>query len=86
MPRSWYGYNGIGDPILASSYGLATIRAACINGCKICAIYVPGGGGTPTAPLSTNMRNYIFNFLVTGGLAQPDSGANIKKYVYGRTC
>ncbi|MBB5646279.1 hypothetical protein [Pedobacter cryoconitis] len=82
MARSWYSYNGVGDPILISSYNLATLKPACINGTRICAIYAYNGGPSPTV-LSTNLRAYIANVQLST-VAQPDSSSATKKYVYGK--
>ncbi|MBB5646278.1 hypothetical protein [Pedobacter cryoconitis] len=82
MARSWYSYNGVGDPILISSYNLATLKPACINGTRICAIYAYNGGPSPTV-LSTNLRLYIANVQLST-VAQPDSSSATKKYVYGK--
>ena len=82
MARSWYAYNGVGDPLQIASYILTTVRPTCLNGSRICAIYTPAGGPTPSI-LSTNIRNYIAN--VFGILiAQPDANPGIKKYAYGK--
>ena len=83
MARCWYAYNGIGDPLLCSSYNLASHIPACLNGCNVCAIYAPRCGPQPSCPLSNNMRNYIANLQITC-VAQPDSTPGIKKYVYGK--
>lgn len=82
MARSWYAYNGVGDPLLIASYILTTVKPACINGRRICAIYTPNGGPIPSV-ISTNIRNYIGIILVTL-VAQPDANPGIKKYVYGK--
>ena len=82
MARAWYSYNGIGDPLLIASYTLSTLRPACLNGTRVCAIYTPAGGPNPSV-LSTNIRNYIGNVLSTL-VAQPDANPGIKKYVYGK--
>ena len=81
MARCWYAYNGVGDPFLISSYFLATVKPSCINGCKICAIYAPNCGPTPSV-LSTNMRTYIANIIISC-IAQPNT-LPYKKYVYGK--
>ncbi|AMP97807.1 hypothetical protein AY601_0866 [Pedobacter cryoconitis] len=82
MARFWYAYNGIGDPFLSGSYNLLPFKPVCINGCTICAIYSPGSS-VPSSPLSTNLRTYIVT-VMANQVAQPDSSANIKKYVYGK--
>ncbi|AMP97809.1 hypothetical protein AY601_0868 [Pedobacter cryoconitis] len=82
MARFWYAYNGFGDPLLPSSYNLASIRPACTNGANICAIYSPGSGN-PSLPLSNNLRTYIANVQLTL-LGAPDSSLGVKKYVYGK--
>ncbi|MBB5646282.1 hypothetical protein HDE70_002570 [Pedobacter cryoconitis] len=84
MARTWYSYNGVGDPLLISSYNLIATKPACINGSKICAIYAYNGGSSPTV-FSTRLRAYIANLQVTI-VAQPDSSISNKKYVYGRAC
>lgn len=83
MGRFWYAYNGIGDPLLASSYNAATVRPGCANGPNVCAIYAVGAA-TPATPLSTNIKNYIANIQLTL-IASPDSSLALKKYVYGKT-
>jgi len=82
MPRCWYAYNGVGDPLLISSYSLVGIKPGCINGSRVCAIYTPNCGPTP-ALLSANIRNYIADLLITL-VAQPNGGLGVKKYVYGK--
>jgi len=82
MARFWYAYNGIGDPLLISSYNLSSVKPACVNGGNICAIYTPSGAGTP-ASLSSNIRTYIADLQLTL-IARPDSSLAIKKYVYGK--
>ncbi|MBB5620645.1 hypothetical protein HDE69_001694 [Pedobacter cryoconitis] len=82
MARAWYNYNGVGDPLVLGSYLLSTVKPACINGGKVCAIYELNGGATPQL-LSSNIRNYIAN-LLSLSVAQPDSIPGIKKYVYGK--
>lgn len=80
MARNWYAYNGIGDPLLVSSYNLALSKPTCINGNILCAIYAFGFGPTPTY-ISVNMRFYIQNAQLTL-ITQPDLPPNSKKYVY----
>lgn len=63
MARFWYSYNGYSDPLLSSSYNIASNTPICQDGCKVCAIYAVGAA-TPTAPLSNNIRNYIATGLV----------------------
>ena len=82
MAISWYSYNGICDPLLISSYNLASLKPACINGSNICAVYAYNGGPNPTV-LSARLRTYIANVQLSP-TAQPDGTANFKKYVYGR--
>ena len=82
MARNWYSYNGIGDPLLNTSYIQAFVKPSCINGSTVCAIYAPGLS-TPTAPLSTRLRNYIANVLLAF-IPQPDSNLAFKKYVYAK--
>ncbi|RAJ32965.1 hypothetical protein [Pedobacter cryoconitis] len=82
MARAWYAYNGVGDPFLVSSYNLAIVKPACINGSKICAIYEFNGGSNPQL-LSTNIRKYIAS-LQLSPVAQPESPIGAKKYVYGK--
>lgn len=81
MARRWYAYDGFGDPLLISSFTLSTIPPNCRDGANVCALYVPNGGSFPSV-LSTNIRAYIANILLTS-VAQPD-GFGIKKYVYGK--
>jgi len=81
MARTWYAYNGVGDPLLISSYNLASVKPACINGSRICAIYAYNGGVSPSV-LSTNLRLYIANIQVAT-VAQPDSSLT-RKFVYGK--
>ncbi|MBB5620647.1 hypothetical protein HDE69_001696 [Pedobacter cryoconitis] len=84
MARVWYNYNGVGDPIVLGSYILSTVKPGCINGGRLCSIYELNGGSTPQL-LSSNIRNYIANTLITL-VAQPGSTPEIKKYVYGKGC
>ena len=84
MARSWYVYNGIGDPLLISSYYLLGIKPNCINGSRVCAIYAYNGGPNPTV-LSARLRTYIANIQLSP-VAQPDSTPGLRKYVYGRQC
>jgi len=88
MARAWFAYTNTGsDPLLASSYRLATTTIpACRNGVEVCAIYVyvlPGipnpVGSSPLSPLSPNIQEYITNGLVTFS-AQPDFDGGA--YVY----
>lgn len=79
MARDWYAYDGRGAINIVSSYYRTSIKPTCIDGLAICAIYVTDGAPNPTS-ISANVRQYIFNALVTLK-AQPDlPGA--KKYVY----
>lgn len=82
MARSWYAYNGTGDPIVPSSYNISFFKPTCINGNQICAIYATGTGPAPSF-LSTNIRGYIADVQLTL-VAKPNSGSGIKKYVYGK--
>ncbi|WP_367868002.1 hypothetical protein [Pedobacter sp. WC2423] len=84
MARFWYSYNGIGDPLLPTSYNQMTLKPGCINGARVCAIYSPGFFN-PTAPLSSRLRTYIANIQLAL-IPQPDSSLGVKKYVYGRVC
>ena len=84
MARFWYGYNGVGDPLLPTSYYQAFVKPTCINGATVCAIYSPGASN-PTSPLSTRLRNYIANIQLAL-IPQPDSNLGFKKYVYGKNC
>jgi len=68
MARAWYAYLG-GDPLLISSYFLINDTPACLNGCNICAIFALNGGVNPSV-LSTNLRRYIVDAIVTQ-VAQP---------------
>jgi hypothetical protein len=79
MARSWYAYNGIGDPLLPASYNLTLGKPFCINGINVCVIYAPGGFSP--SPLSFNMKNYISNGQLQL-LPQPSFPAGVKKYVY----
>lgn len=81
MARTWYVYNGVGDPLIVPSYIISTMKPGCKDGVRICAIYAPNGGSTPSF-LSTNIRTYIANLFLTL-VAQPDGNPGIKKYVYG---
>ncbi|WP_367868001.1 hypothetical protein [Pedobacter sp. WC2423] len=83
MARFWYSYNGIGDPILPTSYNQALVKPTCITGPVVCAIYSPGAFN-PTSPLSSRLRTYIANIQLAL-IPQPDSNLASKKYVYGRT-
>lgn len=83
MARTWYAYNGIGDPYIAPSYLIASMKPTCKDGIRICAIYATGTGLTP-AVLSSNIRGYIADLQLTL-VARPDSNPAIKKYVYGKS-
>lgn len=83
MARTWYSYNGVGDPLSISSYNLTGIKPACINGIRICAIYAYNGGPSPSV-LSTNLRLYIAN-VQSSSVAQPGSTLT-RKFVYGKNC
>jgi len=84
MARCWYAYKGIGDPTLSSSYILLSkVKPGCLNGCIVCAIYVPACGITPTSPLPANILGYI-NDLFSTCVAQPQIPAGTKLFVYGK--
>ena len=83
MARQWYAYNGIGDPLLSSSYNIAPTTPLCVNGWKICAILSPGTS-TPAA-LSVNLRAYIASGQVTG-LQQPPPAVDMVRYLFMRPC
>lgn len=84
MARFWYGYNGTGDPLLASSYNLAALPPLCSSGCRICAIYTLGAA-TPSAPLSQNIRTYIATGMIRG-VAQPEGPSGTVTYFFLRNC
>lgn len=84
MARSWYVYDGMGSPFLNSSYNLTFIKPACINGCKVCAIYAAGTGPAPTT-ISGNIRTYIIN-MMTSTVAQPADPTGVKIFLYGKNC
>lgn len=80
MARAWYAYNNIDDPFLPTSYFYSAQKPNCLNGFATCAIYAVGVSPSPNPlTLSTNIRYYIANGLVTG-LAQP--WGPYKKHVY----
>lgn len=79
MARDWYAYDGRGDINISSSYFRTSVKPSCTDGLELCAIYVSDGAPNPTN-ISSNVRQYIFNALVTSR-AQPDD-ARYKKYVY----
>jgi hypothetical protein len=79
MARRWYAYDGRGDINLASSYFRTSVKPTCFDGLRLCAINVEDATPNPVN-LSTNVRQYIFNALVTSR-AQPDI-FNARKYVY----
>ena len=81
MARTWYAYDGSGDPTQASNYILTTTTPGCENGTVLCAIYVYNGGAAPQAPFSQNVRRYIANALSTN-LSQPQIPTSAKKFVY----
>lgn len=85
MARSWYSYNGLGDPLLPASYNIFFDKSGtnCVTGCAICAIYASGTGPTPSV-ISTNLRGYISS-LVVNQISQPTGAMTIKRYVYGKT-
>ena len=82
MARFWYSYNGVGDPLLPSSYNRAFSNPTCMNGPIVCVIYSPGIF-MPTGPLSYRLITYIANIQLAL-IPQPDSDFPFKKYVYGR--
>lgn len=86
MANSWYSYLGAGkDPLIPSSYRRVTTQPQCVCGTNICAIYLQGvTATTPSAPLSTNMLNYISDALVTGNPQPTLPGGGIKLFVYLR--
>ena len=84
MARSWYVYNGMGDPLLISSYNLSSRKPPCINGCKVCAIYAYNGGPSPSV-ISGRLRLYIIDMMMSP-IAQPDTPVGAKIYVYGKNC
>lgn len=80
---NWYGYTGIGDPFIASSYRLITVGPNCTSGtCKICAIYL---NDTSTVPsyIDSNVLLYIGNALASQ-FSQPPGVA--KRFVYLKNC
>ena len=83
MARTWYSYNGTGDPTLISSYNLSPVKPTCINGPRICAIYAYNGGPNPTV-LSARLRTYIMNVLASP-VAQPET-PGAKRYLYSKPC
>ncbi|AMP97806.1 hypothetical protein AY601_0865 [Pedobacter cryoconitis] len=85
MARFWYIHDGIGNPLLSSSYNLLSIKPFCSTGCRICAIYAPGSGN-PSSPLSNNIRTYIVNFSMGSALPQPFEPLGSKYYIYGKNC
>lgn len=84
MARSWYAYDGMGNPFLTSSYNFTFIKPVCLHGCKICAIYATGTGVAPSL-ISGNLRSYIINMMVFP-IAQPTDTAGTKIYLYGKNC
>lgn len=79
MARDWYAYDGRGDINISASYFRVNVKPTCFDGLELCAIYVQDGAPNPTN-ISANVRQYVFNSLVTSR-AQPDI-AGSKKYVY----
>lgn len=84
MARSWYVYDGMGSPFLASSYNFTFIKPTCFHGCRVCAIYAAGVGSIPTS-ISNNIRAYIINMMMSP-VAQPVEPPGVKIYLYGKTC
>ena len=86
MARSWYAYNGIGDPIVPASYNLMLDKPTfkCIDGCTLCAIYATGTGVNPTL-ISNNLRLYIGS-VIANSVSQPSGNFAVKRYAYGKTC
>ena len=84
MARFWYAYNGMGDPLLPSSYNLSPVTPTCVNGCKVCAIFAPGTS-SPFAPLSARIRSYIMAGLVTS-MQQPPPTEDLVRYVLMKQC
>lgn len=83
MARTWYVYNGIGDPLVPASYISTFSKPSCASGCSLCAIYATGTGINPSV-LSSNIRGYIGDVLATQ-ISQPGGiNTGIKKYAYGK--
>lgn len=83
MARCWQVYNGIGDPLLLSSYAKAFTVPTGISGGLVCAVYAPSCGPTPGI-LSIRIKGYIADLQLTL-VAQPGGGTTVyKKYVYGK--
>lgn len=66
--RRWYAFLS-GNPMVTESYQIATETPRCSNGRILCAIYARGYDEQPEE-LSTEMKIYIANALITGA-SQP---------------
>ena len=77
---NWYAYTGIGDPTVASSYRLTSIKPSCLTGEEICAIYLNQSAAIPST--FDGVTTYIANALATQS-PQP-SGLLVKPFVYLR--
>ncbi|WP_342328700.1 hypothetical protein [Pedobacter sp. FW305-3-2-15-E-R2A2] len=75
---NWYSYTGNGDPTLATSYRLSTVKPVCNLGVQICAIYLNQNELVPNA--FNGVATYIANALVT--LTSQPTGGGIKRFVY----
>lgn len=83
MANAWYAYIGgtAGDPTLAKNYIKIIGKPGCLSGAFVCAIYAPGGGIFPIAPLSTHILEYIGSGL-SNLVPQPQEPAGTKFFVY----
>jgi hypothetical protein len=85
MSKSWYvfiGGSNNNDDVL-NYYKIPEGKHLCLCGHIICAIYADGIGPNPQSPLSSNIRQYIKQALITE-LIQPQIPYDAKKYVYLR--
>lgn len=85
MERAWYAYMGGPDADYkdVGNYFKLTVKPNCLCGVEICAIYVPDNGHQPAHPLSSNIKNYINQALLTTQM-QPEKPYCAKKYIYLR--
>lgn len=77
---NWYSYIGVGDPTVASSYRLTSLKPTCLTGVEVCVIYLNQSSSIPSA--FNGVTVYIANALATQ-IPQP-TGILVKPFVYLR--
>lgn len=65
MANCWYLYNGVGNPLAATSYSLAAFVPDCLDGCCLCAIFAPNCNAVPASPFSAALVAAINNAIAT---------------------